>query len=405
VLWILAGVATALLFYEIPTLVTAVLQPLWSNPNALQTDFHYYYEAARRFAADDTLLYLPTDDVIAGFAYPPPAIVPFVWLQRLPLGIAFAAFTLASAAALLAAVRLWFGYLRRQGIAIPRSTEIAITIIAAALGPSYMNLMIGQVNTFVLVTAVAFVTLAPAAPRIAGLLLASGAWLKVYPIILAAIGVWDRRTWKALAWTAVSALAIMVVVLPVIPPAAYRVFFGDVLPSRIDKTAIHITNQSLVAFLERFRYSPELFLNWTGQQAVTVGVTVRAINLVVAAAVTALMWSRARKGDEAASAAGMIALMAVVAPLGWGHTYVMVLPLLITRLIAIRDVRSPAAFAVVAAAVALMIPAGRHLPIEMSPGWFQNVVYSRYLLAATVLIAISATGVGQKTKSTRVTSA
>ena len=48
-LWILASVALALLCYEIPTLVTAVLLPLWNNSNALQTDFHYYYEAAARF--------------------------------------------------------------------------------------------------------------------------------------------------------------------------------------------------------------------------------------------------------------------------------------------------------------------------------------------------------------------
>ena len=49
------------------------------------------------------MLYLPTDDVIAGFAYPPPAIVPFMWLQRLPLGAALLLFTIASYAALLVA--------------------------------------------------------------------------------------------------------------------------------------------------------------------------------------------------------------------------------------------------------------------------------------------------------------
>ena len=29
-----------------------MLWPLLDNPNALQTDFHYYYEAAVRFRAD-----------------------------------------------------------------------------------------------------------------------------------------------------------------------------------------------------------------------------------------------------------------------------------------------------------------------------------------------------------------
>ena len=73
---IVAGVSLALLLYESNTLIGAVLWPLWNNPSALQTDFHYYYEAALRFRGDPTRLYSPSDDVIAGFAYPPPAIVP-----------------------------------------------------------------------------------------------------------------------------------------------------------------------------------------------------------------------------------------------------------------------------------------------------------------------------------------
>ena len=53
-LWILAGASIFLLIYEAFTLITAVLLPLAANPNALQTDFHYYYEAAVRFRADPT---------------------------------------------------------------------------------------------------------------------------------------------------------------------------------------------------------------------------------------------------------------------------------------------------------------------------------------------------------------
>ena len=55
-LWILAGVSAALLIYEAWTLVTAVLLPLVANPNAIQTDFHYYYDAALRFRADPAQL-------------------------------------------------------------------------------------------------------------------------------------------------------------------------------------------------------------------------------------------------------------------------------------------------------------------------------------------------------------
>ena len=85
-LWILAGVSIALLAYEGFTLGTAVLSPLVNNPNALQTDFHYYYDAAVRFRADPSQLYRLSDDVIAGFAYPPPAILPFVALSHAAVG-------------------------------------------------------------------------------------------------------------------------------------------------------------------------------------------------------------------------------------------------------------------------------------------------------------------------------
>ncbi len=393
-LWILASVAFALLCYEIPTLITAVLLPLWRNPNALQTDFHYYYEAAQRFSADRQLLYLFSDDVIAGFAYPPPAILPFVALTRLSLGAALVTLTIASYAVLIVAIRQWCAYLRRNGFSIDGRTSAAILVVALALGPTYMNAVFGQVNAFVLATAVAFVCLLRV-PAAAGALLALGMWMKIYPAIVAAVGLWDRRAWRALAWAAAAAVAIAVVLSPFIPLDAYRTFVTQLLPARIDKTAIHITNQSLPAFLERFGYPPALFLNWTGEQAITVSAVVRAINAFVAVIGVMYCWKQyGARGAHPAAAAGVIALVAVVAPLGWGHTYVMVLPLVVLQLIALKNASPPAAAAIVLCVAAFMIPAGRHLPIDWAPAWAQNLVYSRYLLATIGLILNSSTDVG-----------
>ena len=407
-LWILASAAIALLCYEVPTLITAVLQPLWSDPNALQTDFHYYYEAARRFSSDDTMLYVPTDDVIAGFAYPPPAIVPFMWLQRLPLGGALLLFTIASYAALLVAVRMWLSYLEKQGVVADTRTKIAVVLIALAAGPTYMNAVFGQVNAFVLACSVAFVSFAPLLPLAAGVALALGTLLKVYPIGLVTIGAWDGRTRRAVVWTMVAAAVIAVVTLPLIPPAAYRVFLFDVLPARIDKTAIHISNQSLVAFIERFRYPSAQFLNWTGEQAVTVSGLVRVLNLGFAAAVVAALAKRSGDGPRARAmiAATLIALIAVVAPLGWGHTYVMALPLVMLQLASLRDARPIAASTIFCCVAAMMIPAGRRLAVvETAPDWLLNMMYSRYLLATLVLAAIPAAPIGRTTESRSVTSA
>ncbi len=406
-LWILVCASVPLLIYEASTLIGSVLRPLIDNPLAIQTDFHYYYDAAARFSSDRTRLYLPTDDVIAGFAYPPPAILPFMWLSGWPLGTALLAFTMASYLVLLVAIQQWIGYLERHEFVRDRRTTIAVTLIALALGPAYMNAIFGQVNAFVLASAVAFVSLAPTAALEAALLLAFGTWLKVYPIMLAAIGLWDRRTWRALGWAIVAAIAIGVVVMPVVPMPAFASFFFDVLPSRVDKTAIHISNQSLVAFIERFRYPSYQFLNWTGEQAVTVTAAVRILNLVATGGAIFALWLRARDGARAQawSAATLMALIAVVAPLGWGHTYLMVLPLVILQVIAMRDARPATAIVIFCCVAALMVPAGRRLAfVEGAPDFLLNLIYSRYLLATLVLAAIPSIP-GQSPVSTAVASA
>ena len=391
-LWILAGASIFLLIYEAFTLTTAVLLPLVANPNALQTDFHYYYEAAVRFRADPTQLYRLSDDVIAGFAYPPPAILPFVALSHLPLGNALLQLTIASYAALVFSIALWIYYLRRREVAVNVQTALAAGLIAVALGPSYSNAVFGQVNAFVLVSAVGFVTIGSRLPSVGGALLAIGMWLKIYPVLMAVIGLWNRSAWRRIVYAAACALAVVAIALPMVPLSTYQSYVSDVLPLRFDKTAVHISNQALVAFIERFAIPPERFLNWTGEQAITVGAAIRAFNWAFAVAAIALLWRRAGRGprvEAVDSAAGVMALAAVIAPLGWGHTFVLVLPLVILHLVSLRDARPFHAVLVGCSVAAMMIPAGRRFWfIEQMPAWAQNVAYSRYLLATLVLIAL-----------------
>lgn len=403
-LWVLACASVLLLAYEAWTLLMLVLRPLLANPNAIQTDFHYYYDAARRFTADRQRLYQLTDDVIAGFAYPPPAIVPFMWLARVPLGTALLAWTIISYLMILVAAQQWLKYLRANGHAIDRNTAIAAGLVAFAIGPTYMNAIFGQVNAFVLASAVGFVRLAPVAAMEAGILLALGTWLKIYPAFLAVIGLWDRRTWKAIGWTIGFGILIALVFLPVVSLSTYRIFLFDVLARRIDKTAIQITNQSLVAFIERFRFAPDFYTYWTGQEAVTVSTLGAAINLAFAA-IAAVLLAIVRLPPEH-KAAALMALIAVIAPLGWGHTYVMVLPLVMLQLIAMRHASAIVAVITTVCVLAFVVPAGRRLPIDFMPDWLENIVYSRYLLATMLLMVISSNRVvGQKTESTIIASA
>lgn len=397
-LWALAGVSAALLVYEGLTLVRSVWRPLLSNPQLLQTDFHYYYDAALRFSANRAELYRSSDDVIAGFAYPPPAIVPFMWLTRWSLGGALVVMSVTSYVVLLAVVAAWAAHLRRCGWRFTARTQWLATLIVVALGPVYMNAIFGQVNVFVLASGVGFVVLAPSFAVAAGAALALGILLKIYPALLSLMAAWDRTSRRALIWSMIVAAAIVTLLFTIVPASTYTAYL-DVLRSRGNSTAIHITNQSLVAFVERMSRPPAQFLNWTGEQAVTVGATAHVVNWMVVAAVVALLALRARQGRTLASAAGMIALIAIAAPLGWGHTYVMIVPLMMAHAIAMTETSFSRALMIALCALGLMIPATRQFAaVGAAPSLLQNLFYSRYLVISLALILLPLPEIGRTTE-------
>jgi hypothetical protein len=292
----------------------------------------------------------------------------------------------------VASLVLWIRYLGRRGLAMDARTAVAAGLVALSLAPTYSNAVFGQVNAFVLLSAVGFVTIGPTRPALGGALLAAGVWLKIYPVLMVAAGLWNRSAWPRIAFAGVAAVAVVLAALPVVPAGAYLAYWSEVLPARFDTTALHITNQSLIAFIERFAVPPERFLHWTGEQAIQSGAVVRGVNWLFGVAAVALLWRRAVRGprlEAVDSAAGLIALAAVISPLGWGHTFVLVLPLVVLH-VATLGRAAPAAVVIIACCVlALMVPAGRRLwLIEELPAWLQNVAYSRYLLATVILIAL-----------------
>ena len=258
----------------------------------------------------------------------------------------------------------------------------------------------GQVNALVLLSCVAFLTLSATRPIAAGVLLACGMWLKLYPIVMIAVGAWSRQKWRAIAFAGVAAVALMVIALPIVPLPAHRSFLQDVLGARFDKTAIHVLNQSVVAFLERFQLPPALYLQWSGEQAITVSTTIRSITWGLAIVVLFYLWRRAEGGfrlSMAASVAVVMAMVAMIAPLGWGHTYMLVLPLVILRLATIGQAGPLRAVVIFCCVAALMVPAGRLFSFANHwPGWLQNLLYSRYLLATATLAIWSVGAEGER---------
>lgn len=113
-----------------------------------------------------------------------------------------------------------------------------------------------------------------------------------------------------------------------------------------------------------------------------------------------LPWKRADGGlrlSVVASDAIVMAVLAMVAPLGWGHTYMLALPLVILRLALIGQTDPLRAFVVFCCVAALMVPAGRLFSFANHwSGWLQNLVCSRYLLATAILAVLRVGAEGER---------
>ena len=73
------------------------------------------------------------------------------------------------------------------------------------------------------------------------------------------------------------------------------------------------------------------------------------------------------------------------------------LPLVIFCLATIDRIDPLRAFVVFCCVAAMMVPAGRLLSFaDHWPGWLQNVLYSRYLLATAILAVLSAGAEGER---------
>jgi hypothetical protein len=79
-LWILACASLVLLAYEAVTLIGLVLRPLLANPQALQTDFHYYYQAAGRFSTSRSVM-LDDRRCDRELCVSAAGDLPFIWLS------------------------------------------------------------------------------------------------------------------------------------------------------------------------------------------------------------------------------------------------------------------------------------------------------------------------------------
>lgn len=360
-------------------------------------DFRIFHRAVGRFLADPALLYAAAPGVVPeaartlqGYIYPPPGVLFLLPFGALPLGAGFALFSACVLVAAALAVRSWLGWMEQTGGPINPRLRAFLLLMALASGP-VMACRTGQVDAFVLLACVAAARLAQTGRGFwAGALLAAGAWLKIYPVLVMVPLLARPDTRRALiAGFAGAAVVVPLLSAPFLPISLWRTYFVDLLPAMSARTIVNVYNQSFGAFVARGDLPHALALD--GYDTVALPGSLRAGVLAMGLCVLALAWLRARRDEGGVPVGVALALAAIslIAPLGWGHTYVYALPLQL--LLAREGVRrgSPALLALVAAGWGVMAVSANHrFGFAEHSALLWQAVYGRYALVMLVMIVV-----------------
>lgn len=341
-------------------------------------DLHVYRYGGSA-VLDQTGIY-DADDPVTGypFTYPPFAALLMVPLALVPLGLAAALWTGASAAALLAAVVV---VLRTQDVPAPGWLVAVIGIGALALEPVGQTFSFGQVNLVLMV--LLLVDLLRPERRWSGVLVGIVAGIKLTPLVFVVLLALAGQ--RAAARRAALAIAVTVVVgFLALPGSAASYWTDGLLDARRVGPPALAHNQSAYGALTRLLGEPAPGWLWL------------ALATPVALAVLAVAAAWWRRGDRLLATCLAAVAMLVASPVSWSHHWVWAVPITLvlwqhSRLVA-------AAWAAVFVARPIVWQpwaAGR----EYDWQWFEHVPGNAYLLAGLVFAVGAAVALNRADRS------
>lgn len=373
----------------VPYLWVRKVRHVLAEPEEFVWDFSYFYRAADRFAAEPLALYADPD-----YFYPPPSVLAFLPWLAFPEAIAFVVAVgvnvVLMAVCSVLAVRLWEEY----GGAVPSAARWAAVLFALASAPTFQTLKYAQVGPLVLLSGLGALWWLDRRPAGAGLALAAGFWLKLYPLALAPLGLFRAGRVRFAAGLAVGLVAAPLVLLPFVPATLYPDYVKDRVPTIRTTTSTYAINQSLPAALERAFRPAEAALNNRSPALVRAGV--RRVTGLVGIALLGGILLAALRGRVGRITAGylILATLPFLSNFGWEHSYVLALPLLQAAFlvaVAQRQWRWPVGITLACFLVPMLPRAVLEAVVALPVRPFSDLLFVRFPLAvglaAVVLFA------------------
>lgn len=361
-------------------------------------DFRIFHRAVARFLSDPATLYGPagtplqSGQTLQGFIYPPPGI-----LALLPFGLGaletdFTLFVTLSTVLAAGALAIWLRLAPPRHA--PPAVQVALVLMALASGPAFAC-RAGQIDLLILAlcTAGAWCALGTR-PMLGGALLAIGAWIKIYPVLVAVpLVIAAPRGRHVAAGFGLAALAVPALAALAVPPLLWRQYFFELLPQMSLRAIVNIYNQSLAAIWLRTQIPHGQALDSFAAMAVPAPVRLAVASLAIA--LIALATRKAWRTPSALPMACLVALatISIAAPLGWGHAYVYVIPLWLVLAASAWESRDWSQIGLTGGAWLLLLPSAHHrftFAAWGEPLW--SLTYGRYAIAALLLIALALGG-------------
>jgi hypothetical protein len=350
------------------------------------TDFSIYYHAAGSFDSAGSQLYSTKTTSFDQYLYPPPCILLFRFFHLFPETVAYLLFTGTMYICLIAALLLVVNLSK-----IDPAKTLPLLLFALASAPVYHQASLGQINSLVLLLSLLYLRLVQKSPAWSGVLLALAIWIKLYPILLVIPALLSLQGRKSIFYCALAGLILPLLCLPWIPLHLYR-DFASILSALSQYTSAHIINQSFTAFSMRARLPVEQAFQWPN--VYWVPAWLRVVNYLLLGFVILLATIQTYK-YRAFHLAGflLLAASALFSPLGWGHTFVLCLPLWIFCLEKLdTSSRSslPAYGLFIATALLLLVPVYNHPAFsDHWPAPLRALYYSRFFFITVFWILFS----------------
>jgi len=376
--WICLFIGTATASYGLFRLVTVQ----W--PRGMPGDLNFYYQAARALLANQPV-YPPLTDIdqTNGFIYPPLSLVFFLPIACLAPPTASLLFTLVSYGAMWGSTSLFLRRLTEdRGQKIDGPMVWASHLLTLGLGPTYMTLACGQVNSIVLLLCVIFWIFLRRRPHLAGAALALACWIKVYPVALFLAALMDLRSWRALKAAAFLGLILPLSLLWLIPLDLYAEYAVSIMPRVFRVGTTHVINQSIWAAAARLEIPLAKVDAWHFFQ-LGLGGSYAQKGLLAVMSIAVALWLRKNFEVRSLTAFALqVALVPVLITLGWGHTFVLAMPLLLLLLVTAPAQTRLWRFGVLLILLGLAWPSYSHVKLlDRGPSLLGHVFYSRYALA------------------------